>query len=280
MFKKITAFSLTIVLVFAISFKTIAGIGEIDQILEQIKVSYDLNKLNDCRIKLRAIEFSQLKTKEEKEHYAEAYKQLALAFRIHRYSRPAYDIYQKYLSLRETILAEEKSNRIAETLKKHSDLSASVLDETVALEKEKKMLLSDKATLEGLRKNNFRYSAVFTIVLLGLFFYLLMRYNNKIKSSKNLLRNNRNQIFERSSAVTRGQMSVGVINRLKFLNENIAAEIKITSGLFNSIDQELKPVKEAEQPLRSLRENVSQIKQLSEISSKSIERVLQDISGS
>jgi len=276
--KKITAPVLTIILVFAIHFKTIADTGEIDRIIEQIKVSYDLNKLNDCRIKLRAIEFSQLKTKEEKEQYAEAYKQLALAFRIHRYSRPAYDIYQKYLSLRETVLAEEKNNRIAETLKKHADLSASVLDETAALEKEKKMLLADKSTLEGLRKNNFRYSAFFTVLLLAIFFYLLMKYNNKIKSAKNLLRNNRQQIFEKSSAVTRGQMSVGVINRLKFLNENISAEIKVTSGLFSSIDQELKNIKEAEQPLKSLKENISQIRQLSEISSKSIAKVLQNIS--
>lgn len=278
MMRKIVSALLTAILIFTFSISATAGSNDIGEIIEQIKVSYELNKLNDCRIKLRAIDFSQLNAK-EKEQYAEAYKQLALGFRNHRYSRPAYDIYQKYLSLRDTILLEEKNRLVSETLKKHADLSSSVLDETADAEKERKTLLSEKSVLDGLKKNNFRYSVFFTIVLLGVFFYILTKYNRKLKSSKSLLQGNRKNIFEKSDEVTRGQMSLGLIHRLKFLNDDIASEMKNASGWYDALDKDIKNVKETEQPLKSLKENISQIRQLSEIASKTIINVLQKISG-
>jgi hypothetical protein len=279
MIKKIIIPILTGMLVFISNFRVMAQSDDISKITEQIKVSYELEKLNDCRIKLRAIEFSQLKTKEEKEQYAEAYRQLALAFRNHRYSRPAYDIYQKYLSLRDTILEEEKSKLISQTLKKHADLHASVLDEITTAENEKKKLLNDKSTLDSLKKNNFRYSIFFSVVLLAAFTFILIKYNNKLKAAKSSLYGNRRNIFEKSNEVTKGQMALGVINRLKFLNEDVSAEIKNAGALHEITDRELKAVKEAEQPLKNLKENISQIRQLSEISAKTIANVLQKISG-
>jgi len=275
MLKKILVTSLMLLI---LSIHANAQHEDIGKILDQIKVSYDLNKLNDCRIKLRAIDFSSLKTKEEKEQYAEAYRQVALSMRNHRYSRPAYDIYLKYLSLRDTILKEEKSKLISETLKKHANLHTTVLDDISSSEKERKMLLSDKATLDGLKKNNFRYSVFFTIALLAIFIFILMRYNNKLKSARSLLYGNRNNIFEKRNEVTKGEMSFGVINRLKFINENITEDSANAFTLRESVDKELKTVKEAEQTLKNIKENISQIRQLSEISAKTIGTVLQKIS--
>ena len=276
--KKKIILSLTALLIITNTCRVVAQSNEIGKITEQIKASYELEKLNDCRLKLRAIEFSQLKTKEEKEQYAAAYRQLALAFRDHRYSRPAYDIYQKFLSLRDTILTEERSSLISETLKSHADKNAAVLDEIAAVEKEKKILINDKTTLDGLKKNNFRYSIFFTIALLTIFIFILMKYNSKLKSAKSLLHSNRKNIFEKSDEVIRGQMSLGVLNHLKFLNENIISGIKNTSRLYDAMDKELKNVKETEQPLKILHENIEQIKQLSGISLNTIENALQKIS--
>ncbi|HKR03371.1 MAG TPA: hypothetical protein VJY62_01940 [Bacteroidia bacterium] len=276
--KKIIIPFLAVMLVFTFTIQATAQDDDIGKIIEQIKVSYEMDKLNDCRIRLRAIDFSKLNAK-EKEQYAEAYKQLALAFRNHRYSRPAYDIYEKYLALRETILIEEKNRMVAESLKKHADLNASVLEETAASEKERKMLLAEKSTLDGIKKNNFRYSVIFTIALLGIFFYIVTKYNSKLKAAKSLLHSNRRNIFEKSDEVTRGQMSLGVVNRLKFLNEEITDKIKAASVMYDNLDKELKGVKEAEQHLAALRENISQTKQLSEISSGAITNVLRKISG-
>ncbi|MEP7171275.1 MAG: hypothetical protein ABI855_18040, partial [Bacteroidota bacterium] len=219
--------------------------------------------------------FPQLKTKEEKEQYAAAYKQLALAFRDHHYSRPAYDIFQKYLSLRDTIIAGEKIHLVSETLKNHAEKNSSVLDQIAAADKERKILISDKATLDGLKKGNFRYSVFFTIALLAIFIFVFMKYNNKLKYAKNLLHSNRKNIFEKSDEVTRGQMSLGVINHLKFLNENISATLKNATALVEIADRDLKSIKETEQPLKILHENITQLKQLSEISSKTIESMLQ-----
>lgn len=277
--KKIFLSVIVVMLFGAFAVKVNAQSADIDKIIDQIKVSYELNKLNDCRIKLRAVEFSQLKTSKEKEQYAEAYRLLALAYRNHRYSRPAFDIYDKYLSLRDTILKEEKSNLISETLRKHSTLHSTVLDDISSAEKERKLLLSDKAILDGIKKSNLRYTVIFTFALLAIFTFILMTYNKKLKTAKGLLLSNRRNIFEKSSDVTRGQMSFGVVNRLKSLNENITGEINNADEFFELAERELKSVKEAEQQLKNLRDNISQISRLSEVSSKTIENSLQNISG-
>ncbi|MEO5571177.1 MAG: hypothetical protein ABIT08_11230 [Bacteroidia bacterium] len=247
------------------------------KITEQIKVSNDLTKLNDCRLKLRAIDFSELKTNKEKYLYADAYRQLALAFRNHHYSRPAYDIYQKYLSLKDTMLNDEKNKLISETLKNHADMHTSILNEIAATEKEKNLRLLDKSTLDALRKNNLRYSVIFTLAFLGIFIFIFRQYTKKLKSAKSLLHNNRQNIFEKNNAFTKGQMSLGVMDRLKFLNEDIVAELQNALVVQEVINKGLKPVKEAEQPLNNLNENISQIGRLSEISSKTIAGILKKI---
>lgn len=253
--------------------------SEILNITDQIKVSYELNKLNDCRIKLRTIEFETLKTKEEKTLYAEAYRQLALAFRSHRYIRPGFEIYQKYISLRENILTDEKNKQLTEVNQKQNALRTAIVSEIAIAENEKKALTTDKTTLASLKKNNFTYRIFFTLLLTLIFLYTLFRINKKLNEAKTLLERNRKQILDLNDSVTKGQMLVGGFHRLKSLNDTIFSEVSESVTHLFAVEKEIKSFKEAEQPLRTIRECITKIKQLSEISNGSINNILQKIPG-
>jgi hypothetical protein len=260
-----------------ISIGAIADSEEIGKIIEQIKVSQDLEKLNECRIKLRAIDFSQLRTKEEQVQFAEAYKQLAVAYKSHRYSRPAYDIYQKYISLNDTILKLEKNKQLSELLNKHAQLNSDALKQISESEQERKSLIAEKEILDSIKKSYFRYSLFFSIVLLTLFIFIFRMYNNKLSSSKNLLIGNRNNIFKNNEAVTNAQMAIGVINRLKILNETNIYKLSESSSYLEQVEKEVKGIKEVEQNLKSLISNIQQLKQATDHNSKILENLVQGI---
>ena len=256
-----------------ISVHSFADSGEIDKIIEQISVSYNLEKLNECRIKLRAVEFSQLKTKEEQDRYAEAYKQLAVAYKNHRYSRPAYDIYQKYISLKDTILKLEKKRQFSEILDKHAKQHSETLKQISESEDERKSLVNEKEILDGIKSSYFRYSVFFTIVLLAVFIFLFRSYHKKLNSDKNLLIGNRNNIYKNNKVITNAQMAIGVVNQSKFLNDANINKLSESSLILEEIEKEFKGIKEVEQNLKSLSGNMQQLKQVSEINSKTMENL-------
>lgn len=250
---------------------------DVAKISEQIKVSGDLNKLNDCRIKLRTIEWEKLNTKDEKEQYADAYRQLAMAYRNHRYIRPGYDLYQKYISLRDTLLQHEKAE-LFQQIKQKNEASLNLLQTEIAnAGQDKSGLLTDKTALDSLKKNNFTYCILFTGILAAVFFFIFMKFNKRLRESKLALQNNRKKILEMNPVYTRGQMLAAVISQLKNHNSFILGESTQSVLQLAQVEKELKGIKEAETSLRSLREYVTRTKQLSEISGKSISTIFQKL---
>ncbi|MFI5220356.1 MAG: hypothetical protein ACHQNT_12800 [Bacteroidia bacterium] len=252
------------------------GPDNIPKIIEKIKNSYELDKLNECRIKLRNIDFSEL-SRNEQEQYAMAYHELAYAYRNHRWVRPAFDIYQKYIALRDTILMTDKITRMQEIESKNKTINNRLLNEISEKEKIKQTLLDDKAAITGMKKKYRIWTIVLTILAVAAFIYFLTGIDRKYRILKISKEENRKQILSVSRAAWKGQMSAGALNRISYLNKLVWEQTVNSEQQLADTEIELRAIKETGGLIKNIKDDISRMKQLSEIISKEIEKIMQEI---
>lgn len=256
--------------------ETVTG-NELSEITEKIKTSYNLEKLNECRIRLRAIEFSKLQNRTEQEQYAQAYKSLALAFRNHRYSRPGFDLYQKHLWLRDTLLSMDKKMRLAGIEKGFNLEHTKLLNEISLKENEKNTLMQEKSSLVSVKSKYRVWSIIFTLTSAAIFIYFLRKINQKYRDAKINKERNRKQILAISETAWKGQMSAGALNRISFLNKLVWEQTENGEHSLARVESEFKPVKETSALIKNIKDDISRIKQLAEITAKAIDKIIHDI---
>lgn len=251
--------------------------SELNDLIEKSKNAWELSKLNELRIKMREIEFAKLPSTKAKELYAEAYRQLAVSHRNHRYIRPGYELLLKYISLKDLLLEEEKNRQLAE-LQSVYMTKISKLDSTITSRKAlEKSLETDKTSLSGLKRNSFMLCSIVTLLLAGIFYYILSKLNRQYAEAKLIKENCYQNIREKSSEIVKGQMSVGVLLHSKIINSDILAESSQIAQYVTTLDNEFRQVKETEVVFKNAKDNISRIRQLSEINENSLSSFLNSL---
>lgn len=254
----------------------ISGI-DLNLMITQIKNADDLYDLNVLRSGLRNITYGSLKSREEKKDYAEAHRQLAIAYRSNRFIRPGFDVYKKYIELRDSVFAEEKNREVQEIKNRHNILTGSISKEIEASKKEESQLFSDKAYLAAFRNNTLNYALVATAALLIFFLLGLFTINRKIDTSRTLHLSNQEKILLMQNGITAGQMGAALMNQLSGILMLMQTKIYESEEFFSKAEFEIKKLKNAEDFIISKEENFVKLKNAVENCSKSVNGLLRNI---
>jgi hypothetical protein len=241
---------------------------ELLQLVQKAKTTYELEKLNEIRLRLRQIEFDRLEDKNQKELYAEAYRQLALSHRYNKYIRPGYELYQKYITLKDTLLKMEFRQQIDSAVR---DMEKEIIKANRDLDSIKNVQseLSEKFnSLQNLRANFMSYCTIITIILAALFFFFYSSVSRKIRDSKASVQENRNKIQEIYDEHTRCRMFAGVVTQMIVLNNRIKEHHEGLKTSFSSVQETFKDLKETESLIKQFKDDEGRLEKLIEINNK------------
>jgi hypothetical protein len=241
---------------------------ELLQLVQKAKTTYDLEKLNEIRLRLRQIEFDRLEDKNQKELYAEAYRQLALSHRYNKYIRPGYELYQKYITLKDTLLKMEFWQQIDSAVR---DMEKEIIKANRDLDSIKNVqseLSEQFDSLQNLRANFMAYCTIITIILAALFFFFYSSVSRKIRDSKASVQENRNKIQEIYDEHTRCRMFAGVVTQMIVLNNRIKEHHEGLKTSFSSIQETFKDLKETESLIKQFKDDEGRLEKLIEINNK------------
>ncbi len=243
---------------------------ELKGIVEQARQAHELGDLNKVRIILRNIRFDSLATVEERSLYAEAYRMLAWSHRRNRYIRPGYDLYAKFISLRDTIYQAGLRNAV-DSVNTHYMQERSALEAALATStKEEKQLLSDKKRLDSARGTYWLIRVIIVIAVLAISAYLLVIIRRKTARARREKARNFDRLKELNDGVIRGQMTTGSLYHAQLLNSRIHDETLKLNKLMPGIEEQFTKVKESAEVVKNARDNLSRIGKLSELTGKAL----------
>lgn len=244
---------------------------ELARLVQRAKTTTELEKLNDIRIRLRNIEFARLTDRTSQELYAEAYRQLALAHRNNKYIRPGYEIYQKYIALRDTLTQRELQHQRDSVIRYFESeiIQANSRVDSISLVKSK--LKSAFDSMDNLRANFMSYCTILTIILAAVFFFLYSSVSRKIKVQWQATEANRNKLLSVYDDHTRCRMFAGLVTQMIFLNNRMKEHHTELHHSFASVQENLKEVKETASLLKQFKDDDGRLEKLIEINTRTLQ---------
>ncbi|MCC6384364.1 MAG: hypothetical protein LC117_05065 [Bacteroidia bacterium] len=244
---------------------------ELKQLALEARTAYNnLEKLNEIRIRLREIEFDKLTTVSQQELYAEAYLQLAIAFRESRYIRPGYDIYVKYISLKDELLRRARLHSL-DSVRAGFEQAISVINKkTSHLQNQHSQLNENYRTTENLRTHFISYCTLITLILVALFAFFYLRLRKSIVNAKEIIAASRNKIKDIYPNHTNARMYAGLITQLQFLNTSLHDDFIVMKEVIQNAGDELHGTKEVKSLLKNINDNSARIDQLLDINEKTL----------
>ncbi len=244
---------------------------ELAQLVQKAKTTYELEKLNDIRIRLRNIEFARLTDRNRQELYAEAYRQLAIAHRNNKYIRPGYEIFQKYISLKDTLVEKEIKQQRDSIVRffenKIREANQSV--DSISLVKSK--LNMQYNSMENLRANYMSYCTMITIVLAAIFFFLYSSVSRKIKNQLQVTEANRSMLQSIYDDHTRCRMFAGLVTQMIVLNNRMKENHTSLQQSFGAVQENLKDLKETSSLLKQFKDDDGRLEKLIQINNKTLQ---------
>jgi|GEM_PF-6001915 len=250
---------------------------DFQDLIRDIKNADGLNVLNDLRVRLRNIEFNKLPSLEQKENYAEAYRLLAFSHRNHRYIRPGYEIYLKYLSLHDTLNRIRERAALDSVSSRYNAMTSSIQSEIKQQSELKKKLEEERDYLNRTRSSYAVFRIITTLAIVCIFLFLFLRLKRKLKSEQHQKLQLREKLTRLADSMVQGQITAAVIYHSGILNERIVEEAKSVKEKINVIADETGETKSTESIFRSIRENLSRINKLAEINESALHEFLKKI---
>lgn len=249
---------------------TDATAEELTQLVQKAKTTYELEKLNDIRIRLRNIEFARLTDRNRQELYAEAYRQLAIAHRNNKYIRPGYEIYQKYISLKDSLAEREYKHRRDSVVQFFENKIAEANQRVDSINLVKSKLNVEYNSMENLRTNYMSYCTMITIVLAAVFFFFYSSLTKKIKYQLQVTEDNRSKLQSVYDDHTRCRMFAGLVTQMIVLNNRMKENHAALLQSFDSVQESLKDLKETSSLLKQFKDDDGRLEKLIEINNNTL----------
>jgi hypothetical protein len=249
----------------------VATADELKQLIQRSKQASQLEELNAIRLRLRQIEFARLTDRHRQELYTEAYHQLALAHRENRFIRPAYDIYEKYLALKDTLMVREYHHRLDSTVQisrlRLSDLKA----QTDSMERVIDSYHRKIKKVIDLRINFLSYCLIFTILIASIVFYLYTAMRRQIIAFRQRRDDARQQLQTIYEEHTRGRMYAGLMMQLITLNHTLSDHHQTIQKSFTEVKNRLNDVSECQHLIKKFSDDEGRLARLKEINQKALQ---------
>lgn len=249
---------------------SVASEEELTQLVQRAKTTYELEKLNDIRIRLRNIEFAKLNDPAQQELYAEAYRQLALAHRNNKYIRPGYEIYQKYISLKDTLLDREKKLQRDSVIRFFNNKISEANRSVDSIDMVKSQLHVQFSSMENLRANFMSYCTILTIIIAAVFYFFYSSVSRKIKNRQANIEADRNQLQSIYNEHTRCRMFAGLVTQMIVLNNRMKDYHTSMQQSFVVVQENLKDLKETSALLKQFKDDDGRLEKLIEINNKTL----------
>ncbi len=243
---------------------------ELTQLVQKAKTTYELEKLNDIRIRLRNIEFARLTDRNRQELYTEAYRQLAVAHRNNKYIRPGYEIFQKYISLKDTLMERELKQQRDSVVRFFENKISEANQRVDSISLVKSKLNVEFNSMENLRANYMSYCTMITIVLAAVFFFLYSSVSRRIKNQVQITEANRNQLQSIYDEHTRCRMFAGLVTQMIVLNNRMRENHTALQQSFGSVQENLRDLKETSSLLKQFKDDDGRLEKLIEINNKTL----------
>lgn len=248
-----------------------ATIEELTQLVQRAKTTYELEKLNDIRIRLRNIEFNRLTDRTRQELYAEAYRQLAIAHRNNKYIRPGYEIFQKYISLKDTLLARAHQQQRDSVLRFFESSLAAVNQKLDSISQVKNKLNAEFNSMENLRAHFMSYCTIITIIIAAVFFFLYSSVSSKIKNQIQATEATRSKLQAIYDKHTRCRMFAGLVTQMIVLNNRMQEHHAALQQSYGLVHDNLKDTQETSRLLKQFKDDNGRIEKLIEINNKTLQ---------
>ncbi len=253
----------------------IASAEELKQLIQRSKQAFQLEELNAIRLRLRQIEFAKLTDRHRQELYAEAYHQLALAHRANRFIRPAYDIYEKYLALKDTLMAREYRH-LTDSTQQISRLRLSALKaQTDSMEHVLDSYSRQLNSVINLRINFLSYCIIFTILIAAIVFYLYNAMRKQMVNFRQRKDDARQRLQEIYEDHTRGRMHAGLVMQLITLNHTLSEYLQAIQKSFTEVKNRLTEVPESQHLVKKFTDDEGRLARLKEINQKALQPFMQ-----
>lgn len=244
---------------------------ELALLVQRAKTSFELEKLNDIRIRLRNIEFARLTDRNRQELYTEAYRQLAIAHRNNKYIRPGYEIYQKYISLKDTLMARKLKQQRDSVFRFFDKRIVEVNRSIDSISAVKSKLSMEYNSMENLRANYMSYCTMITILMAAVFFIFYSAVSKKIRNQIQLTEANRSKLLSIYDEHTRCRMFAGLVTQMIVLNTRMKENHSALQKSFGSVQDNLNEIKETSSLLKQFKDDEGRLEKLIEINNKTLQ---------
>jgi C4-dicarboxylate-specific signal transduction histidine kinase len=210
---------------------------DLDRLIANITVpAPPVEALDQAAIQLHYFD-SVAPTPEQETKMLVAYKALSAGFAANVHYKQGYNVFQKYLNLKEKILAREKATVIANLQKEYQQKDKADEDKVVSLQNEVAQLNMDTEGFISKRRGFKNIFSIVIVVLSMIFAASLFRSGVKLKNLNSETKNNQEKLAENHRLASLGYLSPGIPEVLKSNMETIrksAAEaVRLTANKSN-----------------------------------------------
>ncbi|MEO8085441.1 MAG: hypothetical protein ABI763_01400 [Bacteroidota bacterium] len=158
---------------------------------------------------------------EEEKKMLIAYKALSAGFAANVHYKQGYNVFQKYLALKEKILAREKAEEITKLQNDYSQKDKADEDKVVSLQNEVSQLNLDTEGFISKRSGFKNIFSIVIVVLSMLFAASLFRSGMRLKNLNSETKANQEKLAENHRLASLGYLADGIPGTFKTNNENV-----------------------------------------------------------
>ena len=237
---------LTIFFLSGLFFPAGAQAPDLDRLIANITVAAPpVEALDNAAIQLHYFD-SVNPTPEQEKKMLEAYKALSAGFAANVHYKQGYNVFQKYLTLKEKILAREKAAVISKLQSEYQQKDKADEDKVVSLQNEVAQLNMDTEGFISKRKGFKNIFSIVIVVLSMIFAASLFRSGVKLKNLNAETKANQEKLAENHRLASLGYLSGGIPETLKshesFIQRTSAEAIQLAAK--GNADQLIKALDE------------------------------------
>jgi len=213
--------SFLLLLFLSISVIALAQAPDLDRLIANITVAAPpVEALDNAAIQLHYFD-SVEPTPEQETKMLTAYKALSAGFAANVHYKQGYNVFQKYLRLKEKILAREKAAAITALQNEYHMKDKADEDKVVQLQNEVGQLNMDAEGFISKRKGFKNIFSIIIVILSMLFAASLFRSGVKLKNLNAETKSNQDKLAENHRLSSLGYLSEGIPSALKSNKQHI-----------------------------------------------------------